>query len=52
MGAKQPVDVKSFFTFMIPIVSTSLLAGWIPCHFKQAAITGLFKKLAPAANVQ
>lgn len=35
---------------MIPIVSTSLLAGWIPCHFKQAAITGLFKKLASAAN--
>ena len=38
MGAKQPVDVKSFFFFFLPftiaIVSTSLLAGWIPCHFK------------------
>lgn len=41
---------KVYFTFYDSIISTSLLPGWIPCHFKKAAITGLLKKLAPAAK--
>lgn len=50
MGAQEPVDVKYLLPFKISIVSTSLLPGWVPCHFKQAAITGLLKKLASAAK--